>query len=376
MSGKTTRNIGKLLGQLALVAGAIIISLPAVYMVSASLMTSQDLFAPRFHLFPTTIYWENYVEVFAKFNFSNYLKNSLFVTSTVVFLNLLFTPMVGYSLAKFDYPGKNVLLIFILATIMVPFTAILIPLFLIIRGLGWVNSYPALIVPFAMSAFGVFLMRKFILAVPDDYMDAGRIDGASGPHLFPNRTPADPAGADHPGHRRLRGQLGRVPVDAGGDDWRCAAHPPCRTGQVRGTVPHTLRADDGRLVDRRRARGAGLPGHAAAVLARHGRAVGNKMNSVLKPRRLQPGQTVGITAPAGCIEEDAVVWAAIETIRSLGFQVRPGATLFRRHGYFAGTDAERAANLKRCLPNPPSTASSPCAAAMAARACCLTWTMT
>ena len=97
----------------------------------------------------------------------------------MVLLNLLFTPMVGYSLAKFDYPGKNLLLIFILATIMVPFTAILIPLFLIIQGLGWVNTYQALIVPFAMSAFGVFLMRQFILAVPDDYIDAGRIDGAN-----------------------------------------------------------------------------------------------------------------------------------------------------------------------------------------------------
>ena len=76
------------------------------------------------------------------------------------------------------------------------------------------------------------------------------------------------------------------------------------------------------------------------------------MNSVLKPRRLQPGQTVGITAPAGCIEEDAVVWAAIETIRSLGFQVKPGATLFRRHGYFAGTDAERAADLNDLFADP------------------------
>lgn len=179
MSRKTSRTIGRTLGILALAAGAIFVSLPVIYMVSASLMTSQDLFSPQFHLLPTTIYWENYVEVFSKFNFSNYLKNSVFVTSMVVLLNLLFTPMVGYSLAKFDYPGKNLLLIFILATIMVPFTAILIPLFLIIRNLSWVNTYQALIVPFAMSAFGVFLMRQFILAVPDDYLDAGRIDGAN-----------------------------------------------------------------------------------------------------------------------------------------------------------------------------------------------------
>ncbi|MCL4830359.1 MAG: carbohydrate ABC transporter permease [Caldilinea sp.] len=148
-------------------------------MVSASLMSSQDFFSTEVRLLPSTIYTQNYIEVFTKFNFGNYLNNSLIVTGAVVLLNLIFTPMVGYSLAKFDYPGKTILLLFVLATIMIPFTAILIPLFLIIRSFGWVNTYLGLIMPFAMSAFGVFLMRQFILAVPDDYIDAGRIDGAS-----------------------------------------------------------------------------------------------------------------------------------------------------------------------------------------------------
>jgi len=106
------------------------------------------------------------------------------VTGAVVLLNLIFSPMVGYSLAKFNYPGKNILLLFILATVMVPFTAILIPLFLVIRNLGWVNTYAGLIMPFAMSAFGVFLMRQFMLGVPDDYIDAGRIDSANEGHIY------------------------------------------------------------------------------------------------------------------------------------------------------------------------------------------------
>ncbi|MFN8491111.1 MAG: carbohydrate ABC transporter permease [Caldilineaceae bacterium] len=178
MSARMAYQIGLVLRYGALLAGAIFISLPAIYMVSASLMTSQDLFSTSFHIFPTAVTWQNYVEVFAKFNFSNYLKNSALVTSAVVFLNLLLSPMVGYSLAKFDYPGKSILMLFILATVMVPFTAILIPLFLIIRSMNLVNTYSALILPFAMSAFGVFLMRQFIVAVPDDYLDAGRIDGS------------------------------------------------------------------------------------------------------------------------------------------------------------------------------------------------------
>jgi multiple sugar transport system permease protein len=179
MPRKAFRTLNRILAQLAILAGAIVISVPSLYMLSASFMSSQDFFSTEFHLLPTAFYWQNYIDVFVSFNFGNYLKNSLLVTAAVVGMNLLFTPMVGYSLAKFDFPGKTLLLIFVLATIMIPFTAILIPLFLIIRSFGWVNTYPGLIMPFAMSAFGVFLMRQFILAVPDDYIDAGRIDGAS-----------------------------------------------------------------------------------------------------------------------------------------------------------------------------------------------------
>uniref|UniRef100_A0A7C1FEU6 Carbohydrate ABC transporter permease n=1 Tax=Caldilinea aerophila TaxID=133453 RepID=A0A7C1FEU6_9CHLR len=179
MPRSITRPLSAILGQCALFAGAILITTPALYMLSASFMTNSELFSARFQLLPSTLYWGNYVEVFARFNFMRYLSNSVFVTGVIVLLNLLFSPMVGYSLAKFDYPGKNILLLFILATVMVPFTAILIPLFLIVRGLGWVNTYQGLIIPFAMSAFGIFLMRQFIVSVPDDYIDAARIDGAS-----------------------------------------------------------------------------------------------------------------------------------------------------------------------------------------------------
>ncbi|MFZ4848880.1 MAG: carbohydrate ABC transporter permease [Caldilinea sp.] len=178
------RTLTSLLGQMGLLAGALLISAPSLYMLSASFMNSNEIFSTRLQLLPEALNWSNYLEVFARFNFWLYLNNSLWVTGAVVLLNLLFTPMVGYSLAKFNYPGKNVLLLFILATVMVPFTAILIPLFLIVRNLGWINSYPGLVVPFAMSAFGVFLMRQFMLSVPDDYIDAGRIDGASEGRIY------------------------------------------------------------------------------------------------------------------------------------------------------------------------------------------------
>jgi multiple sugar transport system permease protein len=179
MSGKTLQQITGIVRQILLLAGAVVFSMPIFYMLTASLMSAEELFSTTTRLLPSVPQWGNFAEVFGRFNFGRYLANSVIVTTAVVLLNLIFSPMVGYSLAKFDFPGKSILFLFILATVMVPFTAILIPLFLIIRSLDWVNTYQALIMPFAMSAFGVFLMRQFSLAVPDDYLDAARIDGAS-----------------------------------------------------------------------------------------------------------------------------------------------------------------------------------------------------
>ncbi|MGH2561111.1 MAG: carbohydrate ABC transporter permease [Thermomicrobiales bacterium] len=162
-----------------LTAGLLIFLLPAIWMVSASFMTRQDILASPVNLIPPEWRPRNYVEIFTDFNLDHYFLNSAFVTGSIVVLNVLFCSMVGYSLAKFDFPGKNLIFGFILSTIMVPFAAILIPLYLIIREFKWINTYQALIVPFAMSALGIFLMRQFMLSIPDDYLDAARVDGAS-----------------------------------------------------------------------------------------------------------------------------------------------------------------------------------------------------
>lgn len=162
-----------------LAAGAVFISLPTIWMIGASLMTSAELFSPSVKIFPEQPRLDNYITVFAEFNFAQYLMNSVIVTGSVIALNLIFCPMVGYGLAKFRFPGRNILFLFIMATIMVPFAAILIPLYLIVRDLGWINTYQAMIVPFAMSAIGIFLMRQFAYGIPDDYIEAARIDGAS-----------------------------------------------------------------------------------------------------------------------------------------------------------------------------------------------------
>lgn len=167
-----------------LTVGALLMILPVLWMVSASFMTRSDVLSTPVHLIPPVWQPQNYQEVFTDFNLGRYLMNSVIVTGSVVLLNLFFCSLVGYSLAKFDYPGKNLIFMFIMATIMVPFTVILIPLYLIVRSFDWINTYQALIAPFAMSAFGIFLMRQFIFSVPDDYIDAARIDGASELRIF------------------------------------------------------------------------------------------------------------------------------------------------------------------------------------------------
>jgi multiple sugar transport system permease protein len=165
-------------------AGAAVILLPVYWMFMASFMERGDVLATPINFVPPIWHPENYVRIFRDFDIGLYFANSVIVTGAVVILNVIFCSLVGYSLAKFDYPGKTIIFLFIMSTVMVPFAVLLIPLYLIVRAFNWINTYPGLIVPFGMSAFGIFLMRQFMLSVPDDYMDAARIDGAGEFSIF------------------------------------------------------------------------------------------------------------------------------------------------------------------------------------------------
>lgn len=169
---------------LVMAFGALVVIFPIIYMFSASLMTRKDIFATPIHIIPPEVRLLNYVDIFTEFNIQMYFFNSVFVTGTVILLNVLFCTMVGYSLSKFHYPGRQVIFYFILATTMVPLTVIVIPLYILVRGLGWTDTYLGLIIPPAMTPFGVFLMRQFTLGIPTDYLEAARIDGCSEPGIF------------------------------------------------------------------------------------------------------------------------------------------------------------------------------------------------
>ncbi|MQA05911.1 MAG: ABC transporter permease subunit [Streptosporangiales bacterium] len=167
-----------------LLAGALLMLLPVLWMVSASFMARSDIVSSPVNLLPPSLRLQNYQEIFTLFNIGHYLLNSIIVTGTVIVLNVVFCTMTGYSLAKFRYPGRNLVFGFILGTFMIPFTVLAIPLYLLVRSLDWIDSYQGLIAPFALTAFGVFLMRQFIANIPDEYIEAARIDGASEARIF------------------------------------------------------------------------------------------------------------------------------------------------------------------------------------------------
>lgn len=163
---------------------AIVMIVPLLMALDNSLKPDSEIFAVPFRVFPSHIVWKNYVVPFQQDNFGRYFINSLIMAATQTAGALLFCSMAGYSLAKFNYPGRNVLFFFILSTIMIPIQVTLVPLYLVVKDLGWVNTYQGLIVPGLATTFGTFLMRQFFMTVPNDYMDAGRIDGAGEFRIF------------------------------------------------------------------------------------------------------------------------------------------------------------------------------------------------
>ncbi|WP_367123300.1 carbohydrate ABC transporter permease [Streptomyces phytohabitans] len=163
---------------LLVVASALTV-VPLLYMVALSLQTEGETLSGEAVLLPESPQWGNYATLFEEAPFADFIVNSLVVAGGITLAHLLFDPLVGYVFAKFDFPFRNTLFAAILATLMIPLFVRMIPLYVMMSDLGWLDSYQALVTPFLMDGFGIFLMRQFIQPVPDDLIDAGRVDGAS-----------------------------------------------------------------------------------------------------------------------------------------------------------------------------------------------------
>lgn len=175
---------GLLILTVVLTIGAVIMLLPFVYMISTSLKSTSEVFVVPLKWIPDVLRWENYTTALAEHPIGHYFRNSLIVGVSVTALNLLTCSLAGYSFAKFTYRGRDVLFGVVLATMMIPLASMIIPLYLVVRDLGWIDSYWGLIVPAGTSAFGIFLMRQHMLTIPNDLLEAARLDGGSEPRIF------------------------------------------------------------------------------------------------------------------------------------------------------------------------------------------------
>ncbi|MGQ9457837.1 MAG: carbohydrate ABC transporter permease [Anaerolineae bacterium] len=174
----------RLLAHAVLLAGSLVMLVPFLWMVSTSLKAPGQVFTDPPQWIPRPLMWQNYWEAVSIMPFGRFFLNSLIQSSGVTVLQLLTSSLAAFAFARLRSRGRDTLFLLYLATLMIPFPVTLIPNFLVIRFLGWVDTFRALILPPSFSPFSTFLLRQFFLTIPLDLDDAARIDGASSLDLW------------------------------------------------------------------------------------------------------------------------------------------------------------------------------------------------
>jgi multiple sugar transport system permease protein len=161
-----------------LILGSAVMIMPFVWMVSTSLKTPPEIFRYPPTWIPDPVAWENYARTLSAIPFGRYYFNSLFVAVSVTLLQIVTASLGAFAFARMRFRGRDALFLMYLATLMIPFQVTMIPNFILIRYLGWYDSFQALIFPTAFSAFAVFLLRQFFMGIPLEMDEAARMDGA------------------------------------------------------------------------------------------------------------------------------------------------------------------------------------------------------
>jgi multiple sugar transport system permease protein len=155
--------------------------MPIVFMITASVMTSKEIMQMPYRWIPKEFHWDNFAKAIQgndqTYVFVRNISNSLIVSIAVAITTVLIASLTGYGLAKFNFRGRNTVFMMIMATMMIPFEAIMIPLYMVVMKLHIQNSYIGLILPFLVSAFGVFQMKQYLTTFPTEFLDASRVDG-------------------------------------------------------------------------------------------------------------------------------------------------------------------------------------------------------
>ena len=169
----------KILGYSVLILVALSMVVPFMWMVTTSLRTPGAEFSYPPQILPQEFNFSQYQRLFDNLPFARYFLNTAIVTAATVVGQLIICSMAAYGFARLNFMGRDTVFVLYLMTMMIPFQITLIPMYLIITQLGWVNTYQGMIVPGISSAFGIFLLRQSFLNIPRDYQDAARIDGAN-----------------------------------------------------------------------------------------------------------------------------------------------------------------------------------------------------
>ncbi|SDT57937.1 carbohydrate ABC transporter permease [Jiangella sp. DSM 45060] len=167
-----------------LAVGVLAMALPFVWMVLSSVKPKAEVRSIPPTWLPETFTLENYRELFDRLRFPTYFLNSAIVAIVVTAGNLVFGSMLGYALAKLDFRGKRVVFALVLGTLMVPGMVTFVPLFVLVSNMGLTNTFPGLILPYLVGPLGVFLMRQYFLGLPDELIQAARVDGAGELRIF------------------------------------------------------------------------------------------------------------------------------------------------------------------------------------------------
>lgn len=162
-----------------LIAGAIVMVIPFLWMVDTTFKGLSDIIARPLGVIPRPVTLINYIEVIKETPLITYYVNSLMVVSIVIFSSLLFSSMAGYAFGKFRFPGRNFLFLLVLAAVMIPPKLSVVPLFMEIKTLGLVDTRFALTLPSLVSVFATFLMKQHMESLPDELLDAAKLDGCS-----------------------------------------------------------------------------------------------------------------------------------------------------------------------------------------------------
>ncbi len=169
-----------------LIISALITLAPFIWMLSASFMADghASVYPPRF--VPDHATLEQYRSLFSRLNVGRNFLNSLFLSVAVTFISLFFNSMAGFAFAKYRFKGKNKLFNILLSSMIIPAQVTMLPLFLMLKEMGFINTYMAIIIPGMANIFGIFLIRQYALSIPDSLIEAARIDGATDFQIYRN----------------------------------------------------------------------------------------------------------------------------------------------------------------------------------------------